>query len=200
MTLDPIANRFSFQVFDDSKERRYPWLARIFHGALADHVGDLASLNAHGAGVFVCINATDLRGRGHRHIKRVRAIWQDDDHGWRGAFPLPASLVVRTSPGRFQRLWLCDGLTIDQHRAVQERLAVSFGHDPQACGVNRVLRLPGFRHMKNPDATAHRPDSSMAIASDTRPQKFSPPSRRSNGRRLVIGVRIPMRRSGSATP
>jgi hypothetical protein len=150
VALDPTTNRFSFQVFDDSKQRRDPRLARIFHGALADRAAELASLNARGAGVFVCINATDLRGRGTHHVTRVRAVWQDDDHGWQGEFPLAPSLVVSTSLGRFQRLWLCDGLTIDQHHAVQQRLAASYGHDPQACGLNRVLRLPGFWHSKNP--------------------------------------------------
>jgi hypothetical protein len=152
LVLDPTTDCFSFQTFDDAKERSNPRLARILHGSLADHRTQLVSLNARGAGVFICVNATDLKGRGARHIKKLRGIWQDDDHGWQGKFPLAPSLVVSTSPGRFQRLWLCDGLTLHQHRAVQERLAVSFGHDRQACGVNRVLRLPGFRHMKNPNA------------------------------------------------
>jgi hypothetical protein len=122
--LDPTADRFTFQVFDDLKKRRDPRLARVIHGSLAKRVSELASLNARGAGVFICINATDLKGRGARHIARVRAVWQDDDLCWRGTFPLPPSLVVSTSPGRFQRLWLCDDLTIDQHRAVEERLVI----------------------------------------------------------------------------
>jgi hypothetical protein len=150
--LDPTTECFTFQSFDDAKEPRNPCLACIFHGSLADHASKLASLNARGAGAFVAINATDLKGRGTRHITRVRAIWQDDDCGWQGEFPLTPSLVVSTSPGRFQRLWLCDDLTNEQHRAVQERLAVSYGHDRQASDLSRVLRLPGFRHMKRPDA------------------------------------------------
>jgi Primase C terminal 2 (PriCT-2)/RepB DNA-primase from phage plasmid len=152
IALDPTTNRFTFQIFDDLRERRDPGFARIFHGPLSNHASKLATLNARGAGVFVCINATDLRGRATRHIKRVRAIWQDDDHGWQGEFPLIPSLVVSTSPGKFQRLWLCDDLTIDQHRVVQERLANSYGHDRQASDLSRVLRLPGFRHMKRPVA------------------------------------------------
>ena len=43
-------------------------------------------------------------------------------------------------------------MTSDQHRAAQNRLAVSFGHDPRASDLSRVLRLPAFRHMKRPDA------------------------------------------------
>jgi hypothetical protein len=83
----------------------------------------LASLNRRGAGVFVCINATDLIGRSARNISQLRAVWQDDDPGWQGEFPLTPSIVVSTSPRKFQRLWFCDDLTLDQHRAVQERLA-----------------------------------------------------------------------------
>jgi hypothetical protein len=152
MDLDPTTDLFTIQVFDDMSERRDPRLAQIIHGSVAQHASELARLNARGAGIFVCVNATDFKGRGTAHITQVRAVWQDDDYAWQGAFPLPPSLVVSTSPGRFQRLWICDDLMFDQHRAVQERLAVSFGHDRQACGVNRVLRLPGFLHMKNPDA------------------------------------------------
>ena len=149
--LDPTTDCFTFQTFDDVKERRDRRFARIFHGSLADQVSKLTSLNELGAGVFVCINATDLRGRGTNHVTRLRGTWQDDDKGWQGAFPLPPSIVVSTSSERFQRLWLCDDLTINQHRAVQERLAASYGHDGQASDVSRVLRLPGFRHMKNLD-------------------------------------------------
>ncbi len=150
--VDPTTDFFTFQTVDDVKKRRDPRLARILHGSLADNASGLASLNARGAGVFVCINATDLRGRGTCHVTRVRAIWQDDDYGWQGEFPLIPSLVVSTSPGRFQRVWLCDDLMIDHHRAVQERLATSHGHDRQASDLSRVLRLPGFLHKKNPDA------------------------------------------------
>jgi hypothetical protein len=97
------------------------------------------SLNRHGAGVFVCINATDLIGRSARNILQLRAVWQDEDSGCQGEFPLTPSIVVSTSPRNFQRLWSCDDLTLDQHRAVQERLAASFGHDPQASGVIRSV-------------------------------------------------------------
>ena len=142
--LDPATDRFTFQIFDDLRERRDPRLARIIHGALSSHASEFARLNAFGAGVFVSINCTDLKGRGARHITRLRAVWQDDDHGWQGEFPLIPSLVVSTSPGRFQRLWLCDDLMIDQHRAVQERLASSYGHDRQASDLSRVLRFRVF--------------------------------------------------------
>ena len=152
IALDPTTDRFTFQTFDDLKERRDPCLARIVDGALSRHASEFTRLNASGAGVFVSINCTDLKGRGARHITRLRAVWQDDDHGWQGEFPLLPSLVSNTSPGRFQRLWLCDDLMIDQHQAVQERLASSYGHDRQASDLSRVLRIPGFRHMKVPVA------------------------------------------------
>ena len=81
LALDPTADCFTFQTFDDLKDRRDPYLARIVHGGLAEVAALLASLNARGAGVFTCINATDLKGRSLGHITRIRAIWQDDDHG-----------------------------------------------------------------------------------------------------------------------
>jgi hypothetical protein len=165
MDLDPTTDLYTIQVFYDMSERRDPRLAQIIHGSVAQHASELARLNARGAGIFVCVNATDFKGRGTAHITQVRAVWQDDDYAWQGAFPLPPSLVVSTSPGRFQRLWICDDLTFDQHRVVQERLVASFGHDSQACGLNRVLRLPGFWHMKNPDAPQKHDGGTREVSS-----------------------------------
>jgi hypothetical protein len=76
LALDPTTDCFTFQTFDDVKERRDRRLARIFHGSVADRASELTSMNERGAGVFVCINATDLRGRGTNHVIRLRGTWQ----------------------------------------------------------------------------------------------------------------------------
>jgi hypothetical protein len=51
-------------------------------------------------------------------------------------------MVVRTSPGKFQRYWLCDGLSFSDHRLVMDRISRDFGNDPNAKDLARVLRLP----------------------------------------------------------
>ena len=107
--LDCTATAFCFQTFDDDKRRGNPKLARTLHGSISDLFDALSRLNHNGAGVFVAVNAIKHRARRKTaNLARIRAVWQDDDHGFRGSFPVAPSIVVRSSPGRFQRLWLTD--------------------------------------------------------------------------------------------
>ncbi len=145
--LDETAEQWTFQTFDDDGERKDSTLTRVLHGSLGEHLTTLTELNRRGAGVFVTINETDLRGRKRENIVRVRAVWQEDD-GEGVALPLDPHLVIVSSPGKHHRYLFVDGLNLDEHRAVQEVLVARYGSDPLAKDVSRVLRLPGFYHRK----------------------------------------------------
>src|SRR5262245_6337687 len=127
-------------------------LARVTHDP-----NEVVRLYEQGAGVYVTVNETDLRGRKSENIIRVRAVWQEDDDGFDGALPLEPSMVVETSPGHFHRYWLVedDWPADEQGRAdfasVMERMVESYGSDPNAKDITRVLRLPGFLNRKNPE-------------------------------------------------
>jgi hypothetical protein len=151
--LDPSARDFTFQTFDDRRNGHGP------NGKLARDTSDrneVRRLYAHGAGVFVTINATDLTGRKSENIKRIRAVWQEDDKGHGGPFPLDPSLVIESSPGHFHRYWLvADDWPADEQgrsdfAAVMERMVASYGSDKNAKDICRVLRVPGFLHRKDP--------------------------------------------------
>src|SRR5262245_58627453 len=82
--LDPTASLFTFQTFDDVEDadghkRNDKRLAKIFHGTLDQVAPKLADLQCRGAGVFVCVNATDGRGRKTANITRIRAVWRELD-------------------------------------------------------------------------------------------------------------------------
>jgi hypothetical protein len=142
---------FTFQTFDDDRNRRNPTLTKIVQ---SQERGKLFQLHAQGAGVFVTINETDGGGRKSENIIRVRAVFQEDDDGFDGAFPLDPSIVVETSPGHFHRYWLVDGdwPADEQGRidfaTVMERMVESYGSDKNAKDIARVLRLPSFLHRK----------------------------------------------------
>ena len=146
--LDEVAEQWTFQTFDDDRDRKDSALTRILHGSLDEHLATLMELNRRGAGVFVTINETDLRGRKKSNITRVRAVWQEDD-GEGKSLPMEPHLVVESSPGKYHRYLFVDGLTWDEHRSVQEVLVERFGSDPNAKDLSRVLRLPGFFHRKD---------------------------------------------------
>ncbi len=172
--LDPNAEAFTFQTFDDSKERKSPELARTFHASLADVWGKLVALNKLGAGVFYTVNETDGSGRRKtENITRVRAVWHDDDGDGYNPLPGEAGLfpnaVVETSPGKRQRLWVVDGMSSAEHAAAQDAMVLR-GSDPNAKGINRVLRLPGTYHMKGAPTLVRLADDPAA---DGNPARYS---------------------------
>ena len=151
--LDPSANGFTFQTFDDDRVRKNPGLTRIIQSPPPAR-DELRKLNEQGAGIFVTVNETDGNGRRSENIKRVRAIWQEDDDAFDGCFPLDPSIVVESSPGKYHRYWLvADDWPADEQgradfAAVMERMVASYGCDKNAKDISRVLRVPGFLHRK----------------------------------------------------
>ena len=153
----PPDNR-TWQTFDDkrldnSQPRRSRHLARVLAGSLASVQPTLRSLNAPdvGAGVYISGNLTDGFGRRTHNITRIAAVVGDMDNGLPPSFPLAPTIVVETSPGKFQCWWALDDgdtLTVAEHGDVHARLVHDYGADPRATGIARVYRVPGFWHLK----------------------------------------------------
>ena len=145
------AGVFTFQTFDDKKGRGDRSLARIFHGTLSEHAAALTDLQQRGAGVFVMINEGDGTGRGAANVKRVRAHFLDlDDAPIEPVLEadLPPHIVVESSPGKFHVYWRVDHCPLDRFKERQHALADRFNGDHSVCDLSRVLRLPGFWHLK----------------------------------------------------
>jgi hypothetical protein len=142
------ATRFTFQTFDDNKKRKAPSLARKFHGTLDKHAAKLIDLHQRGAGVFVTVNETDLKGRKKRNMVRPRVGFIEADDGLPDNLPLPPSMVIKTSPGRFHLIWSVTDLSWEQFDAIMRLMIAEYGSDPDAKDWTRVLRLPGFYHQK----------------------------------------------------
>ena len=150
--LDNDCDQFTFQTFDDVKNRKDSSLTRMLIGSLDEHFNTLLDLNERGAGVFVTVNQTDSLGRRLKNITRVRAVFQEADNP---DVPLPElepHIEVQSSPGKFHRYWFIAPETappIEEWRDVMRRMVADFGSDPNAQDPSRVLRLPGFYHQKN---------------------------------------------------
>ena len=88
----------------------------------------------------------------------IRAVFAEMDIGvplvpW----PIPPSLVVETSAGRFHAYWLVapdSPITPDDFDGVERRLVETYGSDPNSKDRARRLRLPGSWNVK-PDRPAH---------------------------------------------
>lgn len=150
--LDSTTNTFCFQIFDDLKSRHDRRLAATVRGTLKNRFEYLKWMNDQGAGIFVSVNAIKAGcARKVENLEHVRAVWQDDDNGFSSTYPFPPSIIVRSSPGKYQRYWLTDRIEPELHQAIMERLIRDYGSDPGAKDLVRVLRLPGFVHMKDPE-------------------------------------------------
>jgi hypothetical protein len=142
---------FTFQTFDDNKHRKDSALTRLLHGTLGQHFDELCRLNGLGAGIFVTVNETDLKGRTKANIVNVRAVFQEADRHGVPTPPLTPHIVVETSAGKFHRYWLTreSKAALDDYEGVMRTMVEQFGSDPNARDLARVLRLPGFFHLKD---------------------------------------------------
>ena len=137
----------------DPLSRQWPDLTRA--GVLA-LVPELTRLNNAGAGVFIAVN--EFSGsRRKANIKRIRGIHADFDGAdldqLKAAFNvLRPSILVESSPDKFHAYWLLKaGEVMDPAttEAINKRLVQDYGADPAASDYSRLLRFPGFKHMKN---------------------------------------------------
>jgi hypothetical protein len=146
--FDGFPDGFTFQTFSDPKSKKNPALSRILHGELADLSKELLALNRQRAGIFVTVNETDTHGRKLANITRVRAIWVEDDEGLGIQLPIEPHIITETSPGKFHKIILVDGVSVAEHARLQAIMVSYFGSDPDAKDLARVLRVPGFFHCK----------------------------------------------------
>ncbi len=194
--LDPTADHWTFQTFDDDKRRKDVTLKRVEHNTLDNIAGALAIRNERGAGIFVTINETDLRGRETKNIKRVRACFVDLD----GAplepvlsdkdVPAP-HIVVETSPSRWHAYWLVDGMELNDFEAAQKILITRYHSDKSIHDLPRVMRLPGFWHRKGEPAQvkihsikqspAYKASEFLTALNTVAPPKKATPQQNSSG-------------------
>jgi RepB DNA-primase from phage plasmid len=122
------------------------------------YLGWLAHENHHGANVYVAANPLrpGSRKRTKESIASVRHVYLDIDEdgdarlaALRASNAVPsASVILSTSPGKYQVFWRVDGFDFEQQELTLKQLAIAFGGDPACTDCNRVLRIPGFGNRK----------------------------------------------------
>ncbi len=139
--------RITFQTFADRPSDTA--LSFVFHGPLAPHRERLTRLNKRGAGIYFMVNQGDQRGRRTENVKAITAYFCDLDGAELPAtLPLPATAIVVTSPGRYHVYWRVHEAPLGTFAHVQRHIALLLSGDPKVCDLPRVMRLPGFYHVK----------------------------------------------------
>ena len=116
----------------------------------------LQAINDRGAGIFVARNQC-TGSRNIANVTRVRGVHADMDDVTDAQLAsvydaLHPSIVVQSSePQRCQLYWQLaadESLGKEETKAINQCLAMRHGADKAAVDVARLLRLPGFKHMK----------------------------------------------------
>ena len=97
------------------------------------------------------VNEGDGKGRTESNVTRVRAHFVDLD----GA-PIepvleagaPPNIVVESSPKKWHAYWLVSDSALPDFKPRQQTMAAQFAGDPSVNDLPRVLRMPGFWHLK----------------------------------------------------
>ena len=139
----------TWQTFDDNADRTDSSLARKLHGTDQHVIDELDRLQQQGAGVYLMVNEGDGKGRSAKNVVRVRALFVDLD----GAPLEPVKefepdLTIESSPGRYHAYWLVKDCPLDDFRTAQKALAAKFNSDPIVIDLCRVMRVPGYLHLK----------------------------------------------------
>jgi len=163
--LDPAPSAtYNIETFTDLpkgavKPKHDPLCIRHANLSLAgvsDIIAKLEALNHAGAAVYVAVNQCDGQ-RSKANISRIRGVHADFDGVSTDTLSavrlrLKPSIEVQSSvPGNCHFYWLLDeGEEVSPEWTENiNRGLVELGADRAAIDVSRLLRLPGFRHMKH---------------------------------------------------
>ena len=150
-TLGQGEENFTFQYFKEGKDIKK-------NGGIIEHYTTIdealeggCTANKRGYGVFVCVNETDGEGRKKENITTVRAMFIDVDKGVPNLEGLakPSMIVQSSETGKNHYYWR---LKHDESKSEWEtnmpHLIKQTGADVVVKDLPRVLRVPGFWHLK----------------------------------------------------
>lgn len=137
------------QTFDDRGANKR--LIRVIHFDKLTETMErhLKNMNADSAGIYICVNETDGKGRCAANVKRIRAVFADlDGAPLEPTLEYHPSLIVESSPGRYHTYWFTEDTPLNGFTILQKNIIRIFKSDPAVHDLSRVLRVPGFYHCK----------------------------------------------------
>lgn len=155
---------YVIQFFDDTKENMM--LAKTIPAFDPDYIARKQSQNC---GTYFSPNGFTGGRRLIRNLKQINAVFIDADVSKEKEklsaesidklkpaalqsikdFPLTPHFVIETKNG-FQPIWLVENFDSNSFTEVVKYLVNIFKADPGRMDVAGVLRLPNYRHLKNP--------------------------------------------------
>ena len=127
-----------------------------------EYLDKLAVKNNAGKNIYVAMNSITpgATRRRKEDIGEIRSAYLDLDSKGKEKLDIIVSstdvprptVVLESSPGKYQVIWNVRGITKEQQEGLLRALVSKFGGDPTVKDCSRVLRLPGFVNNKYADA------------------------------------------------
>jgi AAA domain/RepB DNA-primase from phage plasmid len=163
-----------------------------------EYYNELKRCNDGGASIYVATNTYPATliggktGRTQENVVEVRAVQADVDYNSAATINAiktsasvpPPSIIVESSPGKFQGIWLVDGVSKDEAGPLMKAIAAHFQTDSAVAEIARIMRVPGFvnrkyetaplaRTLVQTNARYHREDFKVHVTStvETKPAK-----------------------------
>ncbi|WP_449416164.1 plasmid replication protein, CyRepA1 family [Phormidium nigroviride] len=133
----------------------YRWQGKELHQDGKHHIDGLAWLaadNRKHKQIYFNVNG----GRRNAEITQARAVFFENDRGSFAEqqaiidkFPIPPTAVVRTRKSKHTYYQLTEGdRSLNGWKQLQEQMSLCQGSDPAVKDGPRLMRLPGFSHVK----------------------------------------------------
>lgn len=132
--------------------------AHILRGSFSDLYPTLLDYNTKGYGVFYNVNVMDGRGFTLENVHHIRTHVVDLDNTLTSNAMLERALnaepkphfVVNTSPNKYHVYWLVEPYQGNEYFSnIQRKLKQLYDGDKSIIDPTRVLRVPGFNHLKS---------------------------------------------------
>lgn len=147
---------FCIQVFDDVETRKDPKLAVVGKPSRFKKE-QLEQWNKEGRGIFFSVNKVPSGARSKINVTGINAWFAESDditieEQWKRivSCSLQPSFVVKSKKS-LHIYWLAKDATKENFERVQNGLCAYFDGDSSMTDISRVLRIPGFYHMKKPE-------------------------------------------------
>ena len=172
--LSHFTGNICYAVIDDKRDSHHP--VHYHEGYEKNRSQILSELTMKnrgrsGHGVFFCVIELDrgldpAKQRTSQMVTRCRAVFIDDDiecNEHRTDFPLAPSIIVQSSPGKYHYYWLTSTEDVADWEKVMNGLVVTERGDPSARDLVRVMRVPGFKHLKGEPFTTDVVGGSLEV-------------------------------------
>jgi hypothetical protein len=123
----------------------------------------LVSEVASGRDVYICAHLLSSKQRKKANALPLKVLYADVDHDEIPASSPTPSIIVESSPGRWQALWrLHESIPPADGEQLNKRLALAVGADKSGFDLTQLLRVPGTPNCKYPE----RPTVKLVYISD----------------------------------